>query len=491
MRLISFILPALALLFPLTAAHALEPLEYEVEAMGSLSSGENTPFWLTANRQGLGDVSKGYGFVRAAAKMAAPERRRLTFGFGADLVGSWRSDAPFLVRELYGEMRYRDFILSVGPRTMADTARLVNPRLSSGDLLFSGNALPIPEVRLAMPAYLNIPGLRGWLGFKAYISYGRFTDSGWQRSFSAPDSRTGWTEDVLFHSKGLHLRIGPANAPFRFEGGLEMAAQFGGRLIKGDSVVASMGNGTKHFWKVLFPGSGDDSPVKGERTNILGNHVGEWSARLTWQPNARPFTLAAYYLHFFDDHSMMFFNHPWRDGLFGLELSIPGGRWITGAVYEFLSTTDQSGPVYWDHTPAVPEQVSGRDDYYNNFIYNAWQHWGLGIGNPLIIAPEYNSDGVIAFQCNRIRSHHWAITGRPLPQLSYRILASYTRGWGTYKRPYYDVKTNLNLLLEATWSPSALPGWSASLALASDSGHLLGSSFGAALTLRKTGILKL
>ena len=53
--------------------------------------------------------------------------------------------------------------------------------------------------------------------------------------------------------KGIYLRFGDLNRlPFYIEGGLEMAAQFGGRSIIGDHVI-NMPNGLKDIIKVLFP----------------------------------------------------------------------------------------------------------------------------------------------------------------------------------------------------------------------------------------------
>lgn len=485
-------LTALAGAFALMASPLMaeDPaITYEAEVSASLSDGEHTPFWMAANREGLGSVRRNAGFVRGAVFRAAPGEKHFTWGFGADLVGAWRAESSFYIRQLYGELRYRDFQLMIGSKCMADTSRLVDRRLSSGDLLFSGNALPVPQVRLEMPQYLDIPGLNHWLGFKAYISYGRFTDGNWQKDFVA--SGNLYLNDVLFHSKGLLFRIGPQGKPFSFEGGLEMAAQFGGKVMKGDEVVMKLPHGLKDYLKILFPsGGGEDTPM-GEQLNVLGNHVGEWSARLRWQPTGHDWNISLHYLHYFEDHSMMFFDYPWKDGLFGIEYHNPSGRWITGASYEFLSTTDQAGPVYHDHTPSIPEQVSGTDDYYNHFIYGAWQQWGMGLGNPLIISPVYNSPGSISFICNRIRGHHWAIEGQPLRELGYRVVASYTRGWGTYGRPFDDVKRNVNLLVELGYTPSRFPGWSATLTFGADRGGMLGRSNGVALSIKKTGLFSL
>lgn len=41
------------------------------------------------------------------------------------------------------------------------------------------------------------------------------------------------------------------------------------------------------------------------------------------------------------------------------------------------------------------EQISAKDNYYNHYLYQGWQHWGMGIGNPLLPGPIYNKNGQI------------------------------------------------------------------------------------------------
>ena len=77
-----------------------------------------------------------------------------------------------------------------------------------------------------MPGYMDIPGLNGWLGFKAF-SIGWLTDSRWQRNYVGENRR--YFSDVMYLA-GIRLRIGRHQSiPEAFEGGgLEMAAQYGG-----------------------------------------------------------------------------------------------------------------------------------------------------------------------------------------------------------------------------------------------------------------------
>ena len=113
----------------------------------------------------------------------------------------------------------------------------------------------------------------------------------------------------------------------------------------------------------------------------------------------------------------------------------------------------------------------------------------MGIGNPLVISPVYNASHLLRFTCNRIRSHHWGIEGQPTTQLGYRALVTYTRGWGTYANPFLNVKKNFNVLAELTYSPAKLAGWSATLGIGADFGTILGRSYGASLSIKKTGLL--
>ena len=69
------------------------------------------------------------------------------------------------------------------------------------------------------------------------------------------------------------------------------------------------------------------------------------------------------------------------------------------------------------------------------------------------------------------------------------VLLSYTCNWGTYEKPLKDVLSNANGLFEITYSPKWLEGMSGTLSFGADRGGMLGHSYGAMLTLRKTGWL--
>ena len=42
----------------------------------------------------------------------------------------------------------------------------------------------------------------------------------------------------------------------------------------------------------------------------------------------------------------------------------------------------------------------------NTCLLYTSQHWGMGIGNPLLPGPIYNKNGQITFISNRVLAHH-------------------------------------------------------------------------------------
>lgn len=461
---------------------------YDIELNGAFARGAHTPFWLVNNRFGLSSIKKVNGHMRAGFFREDNHSKPFGYSFGADLAVAGGYTSTFIIQQLYGGIRYKCLDLTVGSRETR--SQMVNPELSSGDLLFSDNARPIPQARLAIEQYTIVPWTRRWLAVRGYISMGAFTDERFQKSFTQGLHKR--TKHVLFHSKGGFLRIGNRDRfPLVVEGGLEMAAQWGGTIIYPDGHTLKMPHSFKDALKIIFPTGSDSSnpELAGEVSNVLGNHTGQWCAALDWHDKAQTWGARAYFEHYFEDHSMMFFDFKWRDMLLGFEIDLPANPIVSSIVYEYLYTKDQAGAVYWDHTPDIPEQVSGRDDYYNHYLYTGWEHWGMGIGNPLVISPIYNTDNTLSFKDNRIMAHHIGWKGSPLPGVDYRVLISYSRSWGTYDQPNSYVKRNLNGLLEVTWHPRRLSGWAGCIGIGADGGSLLGKSAGVMLTISKSGWL--
>lgn len=472
----SFFLPFVA------TAEKNDSINYKVEIHATLSSGENTPFWLVSNLQGLGSPEKNNGFVRAAAFKDIDHAARFSWGAGIDLVGAWRSPSSFYIHQLFGEIKYRSLGAFIGSKEIWGDFN--NPRLSSGGLLYSGNSLPIPQVRLGIFDYADVWRCNGWFAVKGYIAYGFFSDSKWQKHWVAPDET--YNQDVLYHSKGLWMRGGNTDVfPLQGELGVEMATQFGGKAIKGDKVI-DMKPTLADWFKAFFPIREKVVNFMGETASVSGNMIGQYTMALSWLPEA-DWSIRTYYEHIFEDHSQMTFEYGWKDGLWGIDVTLPKNPFVSEFVYEYLYSKDQTGAVNNDTSENVPEQVSGRDNYYNHSVYSGWQHWGLGIGNPLIISPLYNNNHLLKLLDTRIKAHHFAIAGSPTDEINYRLLFSFSKSWGTYDYPRPEVFSNFNALAEVSFHPRRLNGWYASASFACDGGSLLGRSVGGAVTIGKSG----
>lgn len=476
---------AVAMAAPAFAYSFTDSLTYSVGATATLTHGNHSPLWLTANRHGLASAEKNFGFTQATlVKPSGKLSRKLTYGWGVDVAAGWNMQAPFLVQQLYGELKYWHFTVTLGQKN--HNTAFNDPRLSSGDLLFSGNARAIQQLRVAIDDYWDIPGLRRLLAVKGYFGVGFFTDGNWQKSWT---HHTRYTKNVLYQTKGLTLRLGNRERfPLTYEFGLQMGAQWGGELFN-DGEETKFPHSFRDFWRTFFcKGGGSDSPGA-EQQNVNGNTVGEWSMQLGW--DAGDWGVKAYYNHMFEDQSMMVMEYTWHDGQIGVEVRPPRNPFVTKAVYEYLYTKYQSGPVFWDHNSVIDQQVSARDDYYNHYLYAGWENWGFGMGNPLLVSPIYNKDHTLRFKDTRIIAHHLGIEGQPLPRLGYRLLVSHMRSWGTYKAPAREVRKSTSAMLELTYDCPFWQGFTITATGALDHGSLLGNNAGAMLTLRKTGIFSL
>ena len=178
----------------------------------------------------------------------------------------------------------------------------------------------------------------------------------------------------------------------------------------------------------------------------------------------------------------------WKDGQIGIEITLPKNRWVSSILWEDMSTKDQTGPILYDSfAGSLGYQISAGDNYYNNYCYQAWQHWGQGMGNPLLPGPIYNKDGKITFKSNRVRANHLGIEGNPSDEWNYRILVSFARHWGTYSTPLDKQRKQFSSLYEVTYSPQWAKGWSTSVSMGLDRGNYLGNSTGGMLSIKKTG----
>lgn len=495
----------------------LNQLEYQVDLEANTGDGRTNPLWLNANKYGLSSLNCNSGYLRASLTrpLSRDDDRRWGIGYGVDVAGATHYTSHVIVQQAYVEARWLKGVLTIGSKEQP--MEMKDAELSSGSQTLGINARPVPQMRVALRDFWQVPGTGGWLGLKGHISYGKTTDDRWQRDFTSQTSK--YTQGTWIHTKACYLNIGNEQRfkPLSLELGIEMAAQYGGDSynlvnVEGGKIAHLVNEGgLKGAWHA-FTLSGYDTS-ENEYKNVSGNQLGSWMARLNYQNDS--WSLGCYIDHFFEDHSQLYFlgtngygeDGDWqkrksssllayslKDMMLGGELKLKRGSWLRGVVLEYLYTKYQSGPIYHDHTQNIYSQISGNDDYYNHSIFTGWQHWGQVMGNPLYISPIYNEDGKIEVKNNRFVAWHLGFNGNPTAQLHYRLLATYEKGYGRYNEPFDDPKENLSLLAEVNYhftSGSRMKGWAVTAALGLDRGQLLGNNTAGQLTITKTGLLNL
>lgn len=495
-----------------------DSLSIGLEMQGSYSN-SRTPLWLNANKYGLSSLTASNGYVRGMAtynKELLDGDLNLQLGADVALPVGYKIEGyksytqKFIIQQAFAEVNWKYGVLTIGSKQQP--MELKNNELSSGSQTLGINSTPIPQVRLGLNRYWAIPYTKDWLSIKSHIAFGIMTDAPWETA-CAKGSVYKYNRYTRYHQKAGYLRVGNEEKfPLSLTLGLEMGTQFGGsayHFVGTDEQGAQVQNlklsHSLSSYFHAFTGTGSDAG-EDRFSNAEGNNLGSWVARLNW--NDENIEVGAYFDHFFEDHSSMFFldydgygsganrdvkednryfRYDLKDALVGIDVKLKKFRYMNQAVVEYINTRYQSGPIYHDHTASVPTHICGRDSYYNHATLPGWQHWGQVIGNPLFTSPIYNGDGYIGVRNNRFKAWHFALAGDLADGLHYRAKLTWEKGWGTYDKPFYQPKTTTSMLVEATYSfpkLSIMNGFSVTLAYGSDSGDLLGDNSGMQATVR-------
>ena len=456
------------------------------EAGSVFGSGDYAPMWHFTNIQGAGSHKNDWAYARVGVNGSNRfDRSGIELKWGADVIGGYDLTSNLFIQQAYLDFNWKRLRVSLGQKER--WSELQNPRLSTGALVESGNARPIPQIRIELPEYWNIPGTKGWFGIKGHIAYGWFTDEGWQKDFVAADKAR--TTGVRYHSKAGFARFGNEERfPLTAEMGLHMVSQFGGNTYNwcnNEGEFVNSPTRPKEYWTAFFPTKGDSRHTLSDQVNIAGNMLGSWLGAITW--NDKEWKLRLTYEHVFEDHSQMFWEYGiWTEQLVGLELELKSFKWIKGITLEYFNLKNQSGPIYHDTNSLIPDQISCADNNYWHHTYNGWFNYGMMIGTPLVTSPVYNTDNTLGVYNNRVEAFHMGIEGSPLAWLDYRLLLTKSNNWGTYARPFTRMKGNISGLFELTFTPNSK--WSIKTSFAFDNGELYGDNYGGMITVTRHDI---
>ena len=483
-----------------SADNGVDSIGYSVALSATASSGKNAPFWFYANRNGKFSPAPYAGSLSLSIeKPAARPARWWDYSFSVALTGGvdgvktfdsiadiddnlkslinpsgypfnkkksqkWR----YSIDELYAHVRLWCFDISAGFKRFYfgnsyNTHLESEVPLSSGAMLWSQNAAPLPIISVGIDKFTAIPFTYGYAEVKGALIHGWFIDG------------VG-TRRTLLHYKYIAGRLGgklPVNINYEFH----HAAQWGGYSDE----YGELGSSLYDWWLVFGAHEGDN--IYNEKYNALGNHIG--SQNIGLELKLKHWHVNAYWQTLFEDGPVL---APWKalnryDGLWGVQISQDKWSFISSVMYEFLNTTDQSGPTH-DIDGVV---FGGSDSYFNNSIYpQGWTNRGFVLGIPFIISPVVtNSERVIY---NRTMTHNVALNG---DIYGFKYLLRYSNS-NYYRRELYPTGVlahNSSFLLAVEkFVPQA---WNLNFALsiAADWGDVYGNSFGALFTISRSGLI--
>lgn len=489
-----------------STALCAEPFELNYSASLEANGGpvEFAPYYISALRNGK--ITSGRGLnIDLAIWKSLDLSRRFSYAFAAEGIGRVSNQIDYMrynsaekawetnrcgtsnawLHQLYGSVKFRGVFLTVGLKEFE--SKLLNERLSSGDISESSNTRPIPGARAGFVDFQNIPFTRGWVQIQGEIGYYKSTDNHWQA-----DRYNYWNYHInqgwWYNYKNLYFRTKPSEN-FSVTIGMQACAQFAGftHYYRNGLLQSTQGHGVRFrdFIDMLVPREGE--------TYVVGNHIGSWDLQLRYRLRDGS-EIRAYMESPWEDGSGVGKLNGW-DGLWGLEWKPVKRGALSGAVFEFITFMNQSGPIHYDYddhpgTTLNSNRATGADDYYNNAWYNGYAIYGQSIGTPMAVQPVRNTDGATTrFLQNRFWGIHAAVEGDVLPTLSYRAMANYRRYYGNIFIPAISVTNSVSAMLEATWHPKRIPGLKINAQLAFDAGSsVYGSNFGALVAATYSGV---
>lgn len=462
-------------------------LTYQAEAFGSAASGDYTPFWITSNKYGVVPLDAGNGYFRTGVTQHQTLGKGFHWGAKLDALVVAPRYRNVYIHQLYAEIGYKNLLLSVGNKERNNS--LWDKHLSSGDMIQSTNARPIPEVNLSLPQFTVVPFTKGWLQVKGDVAVGRSFDTAYLDDFI--QTSQNYIQDVLWHHKSAFIRVQDSrnHFPIGLTFGIQHMAQWGGTST--NPQLGKQPQSLKNLARVFWGKSGGSDASLSDQINVLGNHHISYDYKLSFLKET--WAVHAYHQHISSDKSgLLLYNG--ADGLWGLHADLHKSSWVKKVVLEYITTRNQSGPFHYinfDHDKH-PGRGGGADDYYNNGEYTTGlSYFNRGIGTPLTPSPEYNEDGKIGFKNNRIQDWHLGLEGELSPQLSYRFLMTVMNGWGTHYAPLLKKQSGTSLLIDLFYTHPRLSDWSFTGSIGGDTGDIVGNkSLGFSLGVKRTGLLK-
>jgi len=445
---------------------------YSASLNSGISSAETLPFWLVSNRYGAVPDSD-FGLLNAAIYSDFKKADK-DFGIAYKIsaTGYLAQENELLINEMYLRLQYKNWALDGGNRD--DEVKWEGLSSTNGNILKSINARAYPGINLKTLDYIKLPFAQNWLGFQMNFA-----------NYWLNDNR--YVDQANLHHASLFFKF-KLNPTVDLIAGLDHYAQWAGT----SPTTGKQPNTFKDFIRIVLGKSGGGSATIGDQTNALGNHLGSYLVQLNYRADKTH--LSFYYSHPFEDASGLEMQN-WMDGLYGLvvDLKKPTGP-VSHFLAEFTYTKNMSGenpPDQGYDEDGNPIPGRGRDNYFNNGIYNSgWTYFGKTIGSPYFTAMPVDENGItngVILGDNRFMSFNLGMKGTFKP-IQYKAMLSHVTYFGWFGNEYETKPKQFSGLVELLLpqNTKGIP-FDISLAASFDTGTYAPVNFGGFLTLRRQG----
>jgi hypothetical protein len=124
--------------------------------------GNQAPFWIISNRQGRFLPEKYAGSMELGIFTDRDTSRVIDYDYGLNLYGRLSEENDFWFHQAYAGVTLFDLVrFRIG--LQEETGESKEPYLSTGAVMWSGNARPMPKIEVGTPGYVPVPFTYGYL----------------------------------------------------------------------------------------------------------------------------------------------------------------------------------------------------------------------------------------------------------------------------------------------------------------------------------------
>jgi hypothetical protein len=316
-------------------------------------------------------------------------------------VGRLSEENSIFFNEGYVQADWEMFRLVAGRQK--EQIGITDSSLTSGSMIQSGNASPIPKVRLYTPDFVVIPGTDQWLSFKGYFAHG------WME-------HSRYIEDPWLHQKYFYLKALPETYPIQLYGGVVQSTMWAGTHPE----LGNLPDGISDFWNVFTAQESDAENAEPSATGeAVGSSIGIYDFGVEY--HYRGVSGIVHRQFYLETGAGAKFRNVW-DGLWGVLVSWDKKfQFVNELSWSHLYTKRQSSKLHQGDPPY------GADGYYGNSTYRSgWSYHGRTIGNPLMF-----TNGVgIGIDNNIVVAHQIGVGGKS-GSITYNFTGTYSRNYGS------------------------------------------------------------